>query len=177
MRKINKQKGILFWITGLSGSGKSTMGKKIHKRINNLYGPTIMISGDNVRKIFGLKGHTKTQRLNITKKYCNFAKYITDQKINLIFAVVAMFDQPRNWNRKNIKNYIEIYIKSNLKKIINQNKKKIYHTKKIKNIVGIDIKPEFPRRPDIVIQNNFKLTTEELSKKVIKKSQSIVVNR
>ena len=76
MRKINKQKGILFWITGLSGSGKSTMGKKIHKRINNLYGPTIMISGDNVRKIFGLKGHTKTQRLNITKKYCNFAKYI-----------------------------------------------------------------------------------------------------
>ena len=50
-------------------------------------------------------------------------------------------------------------------------------TKKIKNIVGIDIKPEFPRRPDIVIQNNFKLTTEELSKKVIKKNQSIVVNR
>ena len=45
------------------------------------------------------------------------------------------------------------------------------------NIVGIDIKPEFPRRPDIVIQNNFKLTTEELSKKVIKKIQSIVVNR
>ena len=174
---MNKQKGILFWITGLSGSGKSTIGKKIHKRINNLYGPTIMISGDNVRKIFGLKGRTKTQRLNITKKYCNFARYITDQKINLIFAVVAMFDQPRNWNRKNIKNYIEIYIKSNLNEIINQNKKKIYHTKKIKDIVGIDIKPVFPSRPDIIIQNNFKLTTEELSKKVIKKIQKIVINR
>ena len=91
--RINKKKGILFWITGLSGSGKTTIGKAIHKDIQKLYGPTIMISGDNIRKIFFLKGHTKIERLKILKSYCQFAKYITNQNINLIFAVPCVTNQ------------------------------------------------------------------------------------
>ena len=104
MKKINTNRGILFWITGLSGSGKTTLGKAIHKDITKLYGPTIMISGDDVRKMFNLKGFEYNERLEITKKYCRFAKYITGQKINIIFAVVGMFHEPRKWNKKNIKN-------------------------------------------------------------------------
>ena len=49
---ISKKKGILFWITGLSGSGKTAIAKKIQKKISHLYGPTIEISGDDFRKIF-----------------------------------------------------------------------------------------------------------------------------
>ena len=114
MKKINKNKGILFWITGLSGSGKTTLGNKIHKEITREYGPTIMISGDNIRKIFKLTGYENKERLKIANKYSKFAKYITDQKINIILAVVAMYDEPRKWNRLNIDNYVEIYIKSNI---------------------------------------------------------------
>ena len=53
-RKIirNRDKGILFFITGLSGSGKTSIAKKIHKEISQLYGPTLEISGNNFRKIF-----------------------------------------------------------------------------------------------------------------------------
>ena len=48
--KLNNKKGILFWITGLSGSGKTTIAKKIKKNISQLYGPTLEISGDEFRK-------------------------------------------------------------------------------------------------------------------------------
>ena len=99
----DKNKGILFWITGLSGSGKTTLGKAIHKDIQKLYGPTIMISGDNIRNIFYLNGHNKEERLKILKSYCQFAKYITNQKINIIFAVVGMFHEPRKWNKHKIR--------------------------------------------------------------------------
>ena len=85
--KTIKKKGILFWITGLSGSGKTTLGKAIHKDIIRLYGPTIMISGDDLRKIFNLKGYEYEDRLKITKKYCKFAKYVVDQRINIIFVL------------------------------------------------------------------------------------------
>ena len=112
MKIKNKKKGILFWITGLSGSGKTTLGKKITKEIKKIYGPTIMISGDDIREIFKLKGFDYDDRLRITKKYCQFARYITHQKINVIFAVVGMFDDCRKWNRLKIDNYVEIYIKS-----------------------------------------------------------------
>ena len=145
--RINKKKGILFWITGLSGSGKTTIGKTIHKDIQKLYGPTIMISGDNIRKIFFLKGHTKIERLKVLKSYCQFAKYITNQNINLIFAVVGMFDEPRKWNRRNIKNYIEIYIKSNLKKIIKLNKKKFTIKKMLKILLELILNLNFQENP------------------------------
>ena len=173
--KINKKKGILFWITGLSGSGKTTFGKAIHKDIQKLYGPTLMISGDNIRKIFYLKGHTKEDRLKILKSYCRFAKFITNQNINLIFAVVGMFNEPRKWNRKNISNYIEIYIKSNLKEIIKLKKKRIYHKKNIQNIVGVDIKPEFPKKPNITIINSFDKPKTKIASQIIKKIKENIV--
>ena len=173
--KINKKKGILFWITGLSGSGKTTFGKAIHKDIQKLYGPTLMVSGDNIRKIFYLKGHTKEDRLKILKSYCRFAKFITNQNINLIFAVVGMFNEPRKWNRKNISNYIEIYIKSNLKEIIKLKKKRIYHKKNIQDIVGVDIKPEFPKKPNITIINSFDKPKTKIAVQIIKKIKENIV--
>ena len=173
--KINKKKGILFWITGLSGSGKTTFGKAIHKDIQKLYGPTLMISGDNIRKIFYLKGHTKEDRLKILKSYCRFAKFITNQNINLIFAAVGMFNEPRKWNLKNISNYIEIYIKSNLKEIIKLKKKRIYHKKNIQNIVGVDIKPEFPKKPNITIINSFDKPKTKIASQIIKKIKENIV--
>ena len=173
-KKINKNKGILFWITGLSGSGKTVLAEKIKKDITKKYGPTLLVSGDDLRKIFKFNKYTAEERKILGKYYCNFAKFITNQKINLIFAVVGMSNSLRNWNRKNIKNYLEIYIKTNIKTIINANKKKIYHKKNSGDIVGINIKPELPNKPDITINNNFKRSTTDLSKKLFKEISNII---
>ena len=116
--KKNKNKGILFWITGLSGSGKTTIAKKIKKDIVRIYGPTLLVSGDNLRKIFNFNKYTYSERVLLSKKFCKFAKFITNQKINLIFAVVGMMHSTQKWCRANIDNYVEIYIKADLKKII-----------------------------------------------------------
>ena len=130
LRKINKKKGILFWVTGLSGSGKTTIAKKITRKINKLYGPTVVISGDNLRNMFNLKGYSYKDRLDTVKKYCKLSKFLTSQKINVVFAVIGMMDLVRDWNRKNIDNYVEIYIKSEIKEIIRRKKKKIYFLSK-----------------------------------------------
>ena len=177
MKKINKNKGIVFWITGLSGSGKTTLGKKIHKDITKKYGPTLMISGDNIRKIFKLKGYENKERLEIAKKYSQFAKYISDQKINIIIAVVAMHDEPRKWNTLNIDNYIEIYIRSNIKDIIKLNKKKIYKKKNPGKIIGIDIKPQYPKNPTIILTNLFKTDFSKISKILMNKINNIIYEK
>ena len=174
INKINKNKGILFWVTGLSGSGKTVLAEKIKKDITKKYGPTLLVSGDDLRKIFKFDKYTAEERKILGKYYCNFAKFITNQKINLIFAVVGMSNSLRNWNRKNIENYLEIYIKTNIKTIINANKKKIYHKKNSGDIVGINIKAELPKSSDIIINNNFNISTTALSKKLFKKISSII---
>tara|TARA_B110000008_G_scaffold47789_1_gene46322 strand:+ start:40 stop:567 length:528 start_codon:yes stop_codon:yes gene_type:complete len=174
MKNINKKKGILFWITGLSGSGKTTIGKKIYKEITKIYGPTLIISGDNIRSIFNLKGYNYRDRLEVLKKYTKFAKYITNQKINLIFAVVGLVEKTRRWNKKNIDNYVEIYIKSNLKNIEKLNRKKYLKQKKTGTVIGINIKPEYPKKPDIIINNHFKEPTDKLAKKLLVKINNLL---
>ena len=166
--KINKKKGILFWITGLSGSGKTTIANKIKKDISKKYGPTIILNGDDIRNIFNLKKFDRKFRLKLALNYSKLCKSISDQKINIIFPTVSMFNKVRNYNRKNIKNYFEIYIKANIKKIIREKKKKIYYKSRI-NIVGLDIKPELPKKPDITVLNNFDKNLNTISKNLITK--------
>ena len=73
-----------------------------------------------------------------------------------------MFEKIRKWNRKNIRNYVEIYIAK-------ENYKNLKIKKKLKkNIVGIDIKAEFPKKPDIKIVNNFNKNKKLVANKLLK---------
>ena len=171
--KLNKNKGILFWITGFSGSGKTTLAKKIHKDIEKKFGKTIVVSGDDLRKIFSLKSYTSSGRKKYLVMYNKFCKSITDQNINIIFAVVGLYDFIRRKNKLTISNYVEIFIKADLEKIIN-NKKKIKIYNKKKNIVGVNIQPEFPKKPDIIIKNDFKRNLNSLKNELIMKLGNLI---
>ena len=171
MKKKNKEKGILFWITGLSGVGKTSLANGIKNEVKKNFGPTLVVNGNDLRKIFKLDKYDEKSRLEIGKKYCKFVKFITDQNINVIFAVVGMFDEIRKWNRKKISNYIEVYIKSEISIIKRKGKKKLYKNKNQK-IVGLQIRPQFPKKPNFTIHNNFtksiKVLSEELISKLLK---------
>ena len=108
-KKIKKNKGILFWITGLSGSGKTSIAKKIHKEIVKNYGPTIILSGDDLREIFKIKSYDKKDRYKLAKQYSLFCKTIVDQKVNLIFATISLFHDIQKNNKLKIENYMEIF--------------------------------------------------------------------
>jgi adenylylsulfate kinase-like enzyme len=165
---MKKNSGFLFWITGLSGSGKTSLAEKILDFVRKNYGPTIILSGDDLRSTFNYKKFDKKSRLKYALSYSKFCKAITDQNINIIFSTVSMYHQVRFWNKKNIKNYLEIYIETDIKKLI-KNKKKSFYRAKLINIVGKNIKAELPKKPDIQINNNFIKSLNQLKKELIKK--------
>ena len=170
IKKNNQSEGILVWITGLPGSGKSTIAKKIKPKFVKNFGPSILLNGDDLRKSFRLSGYSKEARLRIGKYYINFLKYIINQRINVIFAVVGLFDELRDLNKKNFKNYIEIYIKTNFKHVSKYGNKKFYTNKSLKkNIVGYNIKPQYPKNPDIIVKNMKKNDIKKLDQDVFKK--------
>jgi adenylylsulfate kinase-like enzyme len=169
---INKNKGIVFWITGLSGSGKSTIAKKILKEIIKLYGPTILFHGDDLRNIFKIKSYDRSSRLKIGKQYTKFCQYITKQNINIIFTVVGLFHELHKYNRKQLKNYIEILIDANFKKT-ELRKQKFFYKKKTNNVWGRDIEPEYPKNPHVILKNDFKKNKNFLSTVLIKKINNL----
>ena len=168
MKKINKKKGIVFWITGLPGSGKTSVAKKLKKPIEKIYGKTILFSGDDLRKISDFKNYDVKSRYLYAKSYSKLVKYISNQKINVIIATVSLFEKIHIWNRKNITNYCEVFINSKTQEIIKNKKKRLYFKFK-KDLVGIDIKPKFPINSDIIISNNFKKPIDPLSKSIFER--------
>ena len=173
--KLNKKKGIVFWITGLSGSGKTQIGHKIKNNIIKKYGPTILFSGDDIRNIFDFKKYSPQDRLKIVSQYCKLSHNLSNQKINVIFCVVGLMHAIYKWNKKNIENYIEIFVKSSINKVKKFSNKQIYKQKYIQNVVGLDIKPEYPKHPHIIINNDFAKPIEELSEELLLKINSIIL--
>ena len=175
MKKINKKKGILFWITGLSGSGKTSLANKIFPFIEKKYGASVHLDGDGLRNILDLHGYSFKDRASNAVKFTKIAKFLTDQGINVVFSILALMDKPRLWNKKNIKKYVEIFIKSDVKKIISINKKKVY--KKKKDIVGVSINPQFPKNPHIIIENNFDKDLDILESELRLKIKKITLKK
>ena len=165
---VNKKYGICFYIIGLSGSGKSTIGKLIKRDVEKKYGKTILIHGDEIRGIYNLKGYNKDYRLNLGKSNSDLCKLITKQGINIIFTTVGLIHKLQRYNRSNLKNYLEIFIKSNIKTLIKKKKKKFYR-EKTDFVWGIDLKPEFPKNPNIILNNNFKNSLKDMSLNLLKK--------
>jgi cytidine diphosphoramidate kinase len=174
---INKSQGIFFWIEGYSGSGKSTIGKMIFNSMNHKFGKTILIHGNEIRKLLDLKGFEKKDRISNSHKSSELIKFLLDSKINVIYTTVCLNHTARDIYAKKSKNFFNILIQSNIKKIIkNKKKKKIYSLKN--NIVGIHIKPEFPKKKVVVIQNNLYDDLRVISKKLLKKISNIkLVNK
>ena len=96
MKITKKNKGILFWVTGLPGSGKTTLAETIYPYIKRKYGATLLFSGDDLRKLFKLKSFSRKKRLNYALFYSKICKLLTDRNVNVIFATVSLFNSVRS---------------------------------------------------------------------------------
>ena len=155
--------GTVYWITGLSGAGKTTIGTQLLKKLNN---NTVFLDGDNLREIYGDDiGYSLEDRKKMAMRNSRLCKMLSSQGFNVICCTIAMFHSVRDWNRKNISNYKEIYLKVSPEVLINRDQKNLYSKHKngtIKNIMGLDLSFEEPINPNIVIENNGDKSPDEI---------------
>ena len=128
-----------------------------------------------LRSILDLHGYTLKERQSNAEKFVRISKFLTEQGFNVGFSLIGLMHKPRLWNRKNIKKYIEIFIKSDTKKIMSVNKKQLYKNKK--NIVGFDIKPQFPKNPHIIIDNTFDKNLNTLALVLRSKIRKLIIKK
>ena len=157
--------GRVFWITGLSGAGKTTIGYLLYTKLKAQKNPIVFLDGDELRKVFGNDlGYSKEDRLKSAFRNSRLCKLLSDQEIDVIFCTISMFDAIREWNRENIKNYFEIYLDVSLETL--KDRKNIYRENN-NDIVGINVLAEIPKNPDIVLDNNGDFSPIEQVKKIL----------
>ena len=147
---------MVIWIIGLSGAGKTTLAKEIISKVHEKN--VVLIDGDIIRKVIGKNlGHTLEDRLENAGRICRLCKFLDNQGIHVVCAILSLFPESRLWNKNNIKNYYEVYIETPIDQLQKRDYKGLYRKfseGKIKNVVGMDIEFIPPNSPDFIINNN-----------------------
>lgn len=149
---------MVIWIIGLSGTGKTTLANQVVQRIRAENGKVVLLDGDLIRELFGNDvDHTIEGRYRNAERISVLTKYLSDQGIDVVAAVLSIFPEWREWNRKNIENYSEVYIKASMKTLLRRDIKNLYAKAirgEISNVVGVDIPFPEPENPELVLDNN-----------------------
>lgn len=164
-------KGIVYWITGLSGAGKTTIGNRLYYELKQKMDNVVLLDGDVLKQIVGEElGYSENDRRKRAYRYAKICKMLADQDIIVICCTIAMYDEVREWNRKNNKAYVEVYLDVPMEVLVERNQKGLYSRYRegeVANIAGIDVKVEFPRSSDLVIKNDGSIKIKECVEQIM----------
>lgn len=154
------QKGTVLWLTGLSGSGKSTVAREIEKKLFQKGHLTYVLDGDNIR--FGLNknlGFSQADRQENIRRIGEVAKLFADAGVITVTAFISPYREDRDMVRALLPegNFIEVYIKCSLTTCENRDVKGLYEKARrgqIKEFTGISAPYEEPLLPELVLETD-----------------------
>ena len=149
--------GQVFWITGLSGAGKTTVGSELWRRLRAAGRSAIFLDGDALREVIAEDlGHTTSNRRKSAMRNARLCKMLSSQGQDVVCPTISMFHDVQQWNRENIPGYREIYLQVPLTELQRRDAKGIYAAAKrgeLRDVVGLDVPAELPRAPDLTLDN------------------------
>ncbi len=163
----------VFWFTGLSGSGKSTIANAFEQKLHSMGKHTYILDGDNVRH--GLNrdlGFTETDRVENIRRVAEVAKLMVDAGLIVLVTFISPFRADRAMARSLFKEgeFIEVFVDTPLEVAEQRDPKGLYAKARkgeIKNFTGIDSPYEAPEKPEITLQTQV-IDTDKATTSLIK---------
>jgi adenylylsulfate kinase len=159
-QELINQKSPVIWLTGLSGSGKSTIANQLAKDLHKSGKLVYILDGDNIR--MGLNsdlGFSDNDRKENIRRIAEVAKLMSDAGVITITSFISPFIEERQKAKEIIgpDNFIEVWISTPLEVCESRDPKGLYkrvRSGEISNFTGIDSPYETPLNPDIKIEAN-----------------------
>lgn len=148
-----KQKGLVVWFTGLSGSGKSTVAVEVEKMLVEQGRAAYLLDGDNVRhginKDLGFSDEDRNENI---RRISEIAALFQDAGLITLVAFISPFAKMREFAKEKAgaDNFIEVYVKADFETCMERDPKGLYQ-KNIQNFTGKDSTYEVPEHPDLIL--------------------------
>ncbi len=157
--ELLKQKGIVLWFVGLSGSGKSTVAKAIEAELHKAGKLTMLLDGDNLRTgINNNLGFSESDREENIRRAAEVAKLFANNGTITICSFISPTEKIREISSRIIgKDYFEVFIHCPLEVCEQRDVKGLYQKARkgeIKNFTGIDSPFENPSSPSIEVRTD-----------------------
>ncbi len=171
-----KNKVFTVLITGLSGSGKTTIASKLSDYFSSIGIKHEILDGTELRpKLSPDLGYSPEEREIHRKKIIFVAELLTKNGIVCITPLISSTGYIRDYIKDKLSNVVEIYLKCPIE--IRAERDPQGHYKKVKegkmnNFVGIDIPYEEPENPDLILETN-ELNPDECANKIIEKIKEL----
>ncbi len=166
------EKGFTIWFTGLSGSGKTTIAHRAEAILREMGKNVEILDGDVVRTHLskGL-GFSKEDRDTNIKRIGFVCKILSRNGVVAIAAAISPYKEIRDFNRKEIGDFVEVFVKCSVEECQKRDVKGLYKKAangEIKNFTGVSDPYEAPLNPEVVLETD-KETVEESTEKLLQK--------
>lgn len=160
--KLDKP-GMVYWITGLAGAGKTTIALALFRELLDRNIKAVFLDGDAIRDIMGNDlNHNTEDRIKNAYRISRMCRFLSEQGVNVVCSTMSLYHEVQNWNRSNLDRYFQVYVKVPMEILIKRDKKNLYSRAlrgEETNVVGIDLSFEEPLGNDLVYENN--MVTED----------------
>ena len=164
---------MIIWITGLPGSGKTTLAKKVKSKLEaKISNNIIHLDGDNIRNILPYQiSYSNEDRLKLALFYSKLALLIEQNNCIVICSFVSLFHKIQEHTRLESNNYFEIFLDPSLDELIKKNKKGLY-SEKSDYMLNQYNQHQFPMKPELrlntIINGIYQDHSSEITEKIFK---------
>jgi len=170
------REGFVVWLTGLPGSGKTTIARALEPKLRAMDWPVEILDGDEIRQTLskGL-GFSREDRETHLKRVIYVAKLLSRNRVAVIGALISPYRNIRDFARKETTNFLEVFVKCSLETCAKRDPKGLYKkasTGQIKDLTGPQDLYEDPLNPDLVVDTE-KLTLTESVEIILSKLRAM----
>lgn len=169
------QTGQVIWITGLSGSGKSTVGEGVARALRARQDCVVYLDGDALRGVLQSNsqsdsGVDRDSRFSLALRYSELCKMLSQQGLVVVIATISMFREVHEWNRLNFPDYVEVFLNVPKDVLRRRDPKGIYKglaEGSLSNVAGFDLEVDEPTDAHLVLNSDGSESPEESIRKVL----------
>lgn len=144
----NRKRGFTIWLTGLSGVGKTTLGKMLAKELN-----AELLDGDEIRALFYPElGFSMEDRRKNILRIAHIANILNRNGANVVVAAISPDKSVREEAKRMIKSFIEIFLDASIDVLQIRDTKGLYKKAdngELLNLTGVNQIYEKPDNPDL----------------------------